>query len=244
MSKILKLKEWLSLEDAAAHLSLIAETAVKPQDLVQFAIGGDIRLSLFMSDHVHASETTFDEDGDPYLVLDGSVDDCVLLSGLADFAQFGSTEFYSWLFTLLSTGDRPKGDPWIYLEQNAIMYQPMRLLQPNQFPNASDELVLMASSNLPDDSCVVIRVTELNRLEAELGGKPLEPKERLGLLNIIAAMADMMLTKGTFSSQQNLSVMLAEDYDGVGISSSNIDKKIAEGKKSLQKVKYPNLRKP
>lgn len=237
MSKILKLKEWLSLEDAATHLSLIAETAVKPQDLVQFAIDGHIGLSLFMSDYVHASECDFDDDGDPYLVLDCSVEDCVLLSGLADFAQYGRTEFYSWLFTLLSTGDRPKGDPWIYLEQNAIMYQPMRLLQPNQFPNASDEVLLLASSTLPDDSCVVIRVTELNRLEAELGGKPLEPKERLGLLNIIAAMADMMLTKGTFSSQQNLSVMLAEDYEGVGISSSNIDKKIAEGKKSLERVK-------
>lgn len=237
MSKILKLKEWLSLEDAAAHLSLIAETAVKPQDLVQFAIDGHIGLSLFMSDHVHASECYLADDGYPFHALDCRVESCVLLSGLADFAEYGRTEFYSWLFTLLSTGNRPKGEPWIYLEKNSSVYQPMRLLRPNQFPNTSDEFVLLASSTLPDDSCVVIRVTELNKLEAALIGKPLEPKERLGLLNIIAAMADMMLTKGTFSSQQNLSVMLAEDYEGVGISSSNIDKKIAEGKKSLQKVK-------
>lgn len=242
MSKILKLKEWLSLEDAAAHLSLIAETAVKPQDLVQFAIDGHIGLSLFMSDHVHASECGFDDDGDPYLVLDCSVEDCVLLSGLADFAQYGRTEFYSWLFTLLSTGDRPKGEPWIYLEQNASVYQTMRLLQPNQFPNTSDEAVLLASSNLPDDSCVVIRVTELNRLEAELVGKPLDGRERVAYNNLVGALLDTVLNGkrwgepvSTFADQDDVIKYLTENYQGrYGISGRTLNDKFAAANEAIK----------
>lgn len=46
MSKLLKLKEWLTLADAARHLSIMFEEEVSEADVLQLALLGQLRLSL------------------------------------------------------------------------------------------------------------------------------------------------------------------------------------------------------
>lgn len=244
MSKTPKLKTWLTIEDAAARLSLLTDEPVLPRDLVQFAIDGLIGLSLFISGSVHAVEC---EPEVEYVSIDCPVEKSVSLSGLADFSQHGRTEFYSWLFALLTTGERPKGEPWIFLEQNSVVYQTMRLLQPNQFPNDSDEAVLLSASALPDDSFVVIRVSELNRLEAELGGKPLDGRERVAYNNLVGALIDTMVNgkhKGeklsAFIDQQAVIDYLTNVYrnsDGkapYGLSKRSLEEKFGFGNEAIK----------
>lgn len=46
MKKLLKLKEWLTLPDAARHLSLVFEEEVTEADLLRFALDGHLQLSV------------------------------------------------------------------------------------------------------------------------------------------------------------------------------------------------------
>ncbi|WP_162050565.1 hypothetical protein [Fluviibacter phosphoraccumulans] len=260
MSKIPKLKTWLPIEDAAARLSLLTDEPVLPRDLIQFAIEGHVRLSIYLFSPVLACcaeviETPRElfgreveyiptieqiiEAGEmlsydvPLTIIQVCSDRRYMLSGLVDFADHKALDTYRSLYTLIDTGTPDESRPFLFVEQDGGLYE---LLERAYTPEGFDSGTVEAR-DLPEGGKLVIRVSELNMLEAALIGKRLEPKERLGLLNIIAAMADMMLIKGAFSTQQDLSVMLAEDYEGVGISSSNIDKKIAEGNKSLRRVK-------
>lgn len=50
MSKLLKLKPWLSIPDAAQHLSMIFEEEVRETDLLRFALDGKLTLSVVFLD--------------------------------------------------------------------------------------------------------------------------------------------------------------------------------------------------
>lgn len=56
-SKLFKLKKWLSLEDAAKHLTNICGEDVKPTDILELALYGHIKLSVFFE------KPTFGESG-------------------------------------------------------------------------------------------------------------------------------------------------------------------------------------
>lgn len=260
MNKIPKLKTWLPIEDAAARLSLLTDEPMLPRDLIQFAIEGHVRLSMYLFspvlafcsevvetpselfeyevEYIPTKEQVIESGGMlsyqvPPTIIQVFSEKGHMLSGMVDVATHKATETYRSLYTLIDTGKPDENRPFLFVEQEGDLYELReKAYTPDGFGAGTVE-----ARDVPEGAKLVIRVSELNRLEAALIGKPLEPKERLGLLNIIAAMADMMLIKGAFSTQQDLSVMLAEDYEGVGISSSNIDKKIAEGNKSLRRVK-------
>lgn len=46
MSKLVKLKKWLTLSEAANHLSLVLEEDIAESDVLQFALDGDLTLSV------------------------------------------------------------------------------------------------------------------------------------------------------------------------------------------------------
>lgn len=54
MSKLLRLKEWVTLQEAARHLSLLLEEPVAVHDLLQLALEGHITLSVNLVNHARA----------------------------------------------------------------------------------------------------------------------------------------------------------------------------------------------
>src|SRR5690349_8789374 len=54
MSKLLKLKEWLTVPDAAQHLSILFEEGVSEADVLRFALDGHLRLSSYFVNHTTA----------------------------------------------------------------------------------------------------------------------------------------------------------------------------------------------
>lgn len=54
MNKLLSLKEWLTLEEASAHLSSVFQESVSTADLYRFALGGHLVLSVNFVNHGRA----------------------------------------------------------------------------------------------------------------------------------------------------------------------------------------------
>lgn len=54
MSKLLKLKSWLTIEDAAKRLSISAGEEVSQPDILRLALDGHLKLSVYFVNHCHA----------------------------------------------------------------------------------------------------------------------------------------------------------------------------------------------
>lgn len=54
MSKLLKLKEWLTLEQAVSHIINVIDEPVTIEDLYRFALDGHLKLSVNFVNYVHA----------------------------------------------------------------------------------------------------------------------------------------------------------------------------------------------
>lgn len=78
MGRLLALKEWVTLEDAAAHLQQELEETVRPADVLQLALDGALRVSVRFASgralarlgQARAAELEFDGVGAPILDLD------------------------------------------------------------------------------------------------------------------------------------------------------------------------------
>ena len=54
MRKLLKLKEWLTVPDAARHLSILFGEEVSEADVLRLALDGQLTLSVFFVNHAKA----------------------------------------------------------------------------------------------------------------------------------------------------------------------------------------------
>ncbi len=54
MSKLLKLKEWVTLDDAARHISTLVGESVSKADVLRLGLDGHLRLSVFLVNHARA----------------------------------------------------------------------------------------------------------------------------------------------------------------------------------------------
>ena len=54
MSKLFKLKEWLTLDESAAHISNVLGEPAKVADLYRFALDGHLKLSVDFVNHTQA----------------------------------------------------------------------------------------------------------------------------------------------------------------------------------------------
>ncbi|ARO88767.1 hypothetical protein EBAPG3_013865 [Nitrosospira lacus] len=54
MSKLLKLKEWLTVPDAARHLAIVFDEEVTEAHVLRFALDGRLRLSVYFANHAKA----------------------------------------------------------------------------------------------------------------------------------------------------------------------------------------------
>lgn len=264
MSKILKLKEWLSLEDAASHLSLIAETAVKPQDLVQFAIDGRIGLSLYLFTSVSACRASLVNTSDflQWRVVDDfpSIEDLIEngaavmdptptliqthvdqrggLSGLVDIYQHKAYSTYEALYGLMEVHKPDDLTLMLPVEQNGKLYN----LLSDDWSVDADLSLRATHTRIPEGAKLAIRVSELNRLEAELGSKPLDGRERVAYNNLVGALLDTVLNGkrwgqpvSTFADQDDVIKYLTENYQGrYGISERTLDDKFAAANEAIK----------
>jgi hypothetical protein len=60
-SKLLKLKEWFTVEDAAQILSSATGESVRPRDILRLALDGPLILSIFLVNRAPAKLTTVSE---------------------------------------------------------------------------------------------------------------------------------------------------------------------------------------
>lgn len=65
MSKLFKLKEWLTVAEAAKHLSVVFGEEVAESDVLRFALDGRLRLSVYLAGSVRAWRGRISAYGDP-----------------------------------------------------------------------------------------------------------------------------------------------------------------------------------
>jgi hypothetical protein len=102
------------------------------------------------------------------------------------------------------------------------------------------DVVRYPIGTLPDEHVFVVRTGSLASFLSNLQGhlqpeKPLAPREKTALLNIIGALVEVMQTPRS-GRESDAAVIreLVENYgDKHGISQSNLDRKIPEAKRSL-----------
>jgi len=105
-SKLLKLREWLIVPDAARHLSNIFKEEVSEADMLRLALDGQLKLSVYFVSHAHAIRgevvsygkkekeingglfrKKINIDNDRYLNLEGAV---TIIQGVWDLAMVGN----------------------------------------------------------------------------------------------------------------------------------------------------------
>jgi len=59
MSKLFKLKKWLTIEDTAKHLTSIFDEPVKDYDVLRFALDGHLEISVNLVNHATARKCGF-----------------------------------------------------------------------------------------------------------------------------------------------------------------------------------------
>lgn len=76
MSKLFKLKEWLTLEDGASHLSTVLGESITEVDLYRLCLDGHLTLSANFFNYTDACKGKFVKDSDiEYTTYDGFLDD-------------------------------------------------------------------------------------------------------------------------------------------------------------------------
>jgi hypothetical protein len=216
LSKLLKLKEWLTVPDAARHLSILLEEEVSEADVLRLALDSHLTLSLlFMHPNsalcgtiitVDDASEFFDpsritdpdkrEDGverAKKVLIDGR-DNQVLdiegeyhIEGVWDLLMRGGERYYvENEYQKLINGPGVYVYPF-YLEEGIYLIKERGAMACRLRPELPD-------GGIPNDSFLVIRTAALQELEkriANLEEKPLELRERTTLLVIIAALAKM-----------------------------------------------------
>lgn len=212
MSKLLKLKEWLTIEDAATNLSTLANELISPVDIVQFAIDGHINLSLYLlspslaciAEVIETPRELFGREVDfiptkeqvleegrmlaydlPKLMMLTHSDKRCEIRGLVDIAQLEATEFYLRMYRNISSGVPDECHQHIYVVQDSLTYQ---LYEPSfnldgTFSGYTD------ATNIPEQAKLVVRTSELTKLQEIFGqSDTIGNRERNNLLRCIASL--------------------------------------------------------
>lgn len=93
MEKMLMLKEWLTLDDAAERFSRVAQETVTQADILRLALDDHIQMSVFIDDKVIAREMAFETeviDGQKSLLLGEGGKEAIRVDGVWDLAAFGA----------------------------------------------------------------------------------------------------------------------------------------------------------
>jgi hypothetical protein len=224
LRKLLKLKEWLTVPDAARHLSILFGEEVSEADVLRLALDGHLTLSVFFVNHAKArcGRTVRLKDAkvcklimpdtkeevlyipgpriseEEVLELGGSVES---IRGVWDLTMLGAERLdVEHEYQMLTSG--PAVD-LVFLDGPIVSREDGSMCQlQDRFENSDKKQVnnpdnYHPAGTLPLDSVLVIRTLALRKLEARISDldkapeKPIERRERMTLLVMIAALAKL-----------------------------------------------------
>lgn len=93
MGKLMMLKEWLTLDEAAIRLSATAAEVVTQADILRFAIDNHIQLSVFTVDEISVRDMDFETeiiDNQKCFMLGEGASDAYRIQGVWDLAAYGA----------------------------------------------------------------------------------------------------------------------------------------------------------
>ncbi len=161
MSKLHKLKEWLTVPDAARHLSKSLGEEVPEADVLRLALEGHVKLSLFLVNAVQAlsvilppsieEETEAQRQIRDYFMREGD-----LVRGIWDLVMLGAERSYvEAIFIRLINGvvvEPDTGTTWLSHQDGSVC-------------------VLEPAPGFPEGSLLVVRTTELEKRFSSLDPK-------------------------------------------------------------------------
>ena len=188
-----KLREWLTVEEAAGELSVASSDDISPADVLRLAIDGQLALSLYLPSKIAARCRPRDSEAI------GSLPAHTSIEGLCEVRMEGRGKLqiehdYHWLQSRSSVPlDRPIG---ALVEQGDRVYQ----LPPDRGESGFSP---RPQSEFPQASVLAVRRTTLAefatkhvphqaRPHKNAGEKPLEQRERSTLLAIIEALCQKL----------------------------------------------------
>nr|WP_314658211.1 hypothetical protein [uncultured Pseudomonas sp.] len=92
MKKLIGLKDWLTLDEAAVYLTSVAEEAVTEADLIRLGLDNHLQLSLFLDDWLMVRTVEFEtkvEDGVKVICLGEAAAEPTRVEGVWDLAAYG-----------------------------------------------------------------------------------------------------------------------------------------------------------
>jgi hypothetical protein len=248
LGKLLSLKEWVTVPDAARRLSIVCGDDATESDVLQLALDGRLKLSVNFVNHAKARRgkvvpqdeaPTFwgelsgqeiisglDLGDGTRLVLDDEVE---RLEGIWDLSMLGAGRL-----DIEHKYHRLTGGPSVELACLAGVFMEGRdgsiwQLQERFKKNGNDGSVSATNDyypagGLPEDGVLVVRTATLSEFEQSIDAtkakdqKPLSPTERNTLLVMIAALCEGVGIKHQDRTAASKLVRLA---DAIGVSVSD-----------------------
>ncbi|MEY8689642.1 MAG: hypothetical protein AB9M53_07165 [Leptothrix sp. (in: b-proteobacteria)] len=244
MSKLLKLKEWLTLEDAAKHLSNMFSEEVSVADLLQFCLHGHLTLSVNIINGAKAKFgkiTPIEETDWTFLPGFGDIDSIrvpngILIDSNRILKPSGEVASITGIYDLPMIGGEAldvqhkyhqiTGGPavtlhclnGVFLKLDDIYYQMQD--QFNKGKRSKSNYYPMAC--LPDDSIMVIRTAELLRFQSTANedlksNTEIGTREKDTLLKLVIGMALAAYKYDPSSGKSHVPAEIASDLQGLGI---------------------------
>lgn len=224
MSKLFNLKEWLTVTDAARHLSIVFGENVTEADVLQLALDGRLRLSVYLTHDVPARPVEITPIPEEMKRRPGFIfstdhmvcvigDEIIRVTGTLDLPMVGSerSEIEHRCCSLLNGKNLEPTDGYEVTVQNADgLYQLQERCAGPIFVDLKesddyDERLRKCANEgyfpakrLPEDSLLIVRTDALRQFEESINSpapKPMEANERNSLLTIIAALCDYAAIK-------------------------------------------------
>ena len=218
MKKLLKLKDWLTVPDAARHLSILFGEDVTEADVLRFGLDGRLTLSAYFVNpkygrcgkiipraDAETKEISIESGNVKWAIKKG----CLLKEGRA--FSFGEITIFEGVWDLSMLGaERTQvehkyqsltggPDTVLYSKDGALVNRPDGIWGQLLINDEQDEeqYELHPTGGLPSDAVFVVRTSALQDLEALMSetepsrSRPIGQRERDTLLVIIAALAEV-----------------------------------------------------
>jgi hypothetical protein len=204
--KLLKLKEWLTLPDAAKHLSLVVEEEVSEADVLRLALDGHLTLSFDFVNHARgvpglivsrevarrtlelSDQTVFCFEGEE--LSDGQFwqgkNEIKIVEGVWDLTMLGAERLDVEHRYQLLTGGPPvglvyPGGPFITKDGIGCNLRTHYTVESPKVRDWNDPINYYPAAGLPSDGTLVVRISALKELEARLGESNTPPEKPLEL---------------------------------------------------------------
>jgi hypothetical protein len=219
LKKLLKLKEWLTVPDAARHLSILFGEEVSEADVLRLALDGHLTLSVYFANHAKArcGPIVPLKDAKRYALqpLDGQTVHCIkglriseedvaeldvsieTLKGIWDLPMLGAERVdVEHSYQMLTGGPAVElivlDGPVVRSEDGKTLCQLLDRFEHNLSKPYNNPRNYHPAAGLPSDSVLVVRTSALRKLEARIseGGKaPEKPVGRRERTTLLVMIA-------------------------------------------------------